>query len=437
MRKKKRHYIAIALTAPFILNFLSGYGFATVTPESVAEEEADSTDPEYWFDLDAYHSSLSDSRIAMTEYREQYEADVASLRTKEYVNLDFSDCDFEPFPEGEDLSVMVITIPDIATGEDWKMIENWLNYTGQEEEVDLKTDVRVVSERLGTLGTDENAEYYPFYDNLSSLGTLQYGEGAFLSTDTAYLSFVDGGINAMSTGKISSYLNNGTTASADCFGDNTADVVTNGTPDELKAESYPLPGGSLSIREGADLVNTFYDSGILFPAFADGVSNTIRTVHVFRLGNDVYGYDYQVSRTYKGVPFVWNAQNMNYFYGGSWFVETDDAHAYVVDGTNIAASYSNYIGSNEITALLTETSLISLSDIAAQLSQELALQASAVIKNAELIYVRIDEPDADHEVKYVLPCWHFSGQSMRSDEEIEIFADALTGTLVSCYGVHD
>ncbi|MCD8217364.1 MAG: hypothetical protein LUD01_04855, partial [Clostridiales bacterium] len=430
-------FITIVFTATFALNFLSGCGAATTTPESTAEEETGSTDPEYWFDLDTYHDNLSDNRIAMTEYREQYEADAASLRTEEYVNLDFSDCEFEPFPEGEDLSVMAITIPEITTGEAWEMIENWLNYAGQEEEVNLKTDVIVVSERLGTLGSDEDPEYYPFYDNLSSLGTLQYGEGAFLSTDTAYMSFVDGGINAMSTGKISSYLNNGTTASADCFGDNTADVVTSGAPDELGTESYLLPGGLLSIREGADLVNAFYDSGVLFPAYADGESNTIRTVNVFRLGNNVYGYDYQVSRTYKGVPFAWNAQNMNYFYGGSWFVEIDDAHAYIVDSTGIAASYSNYIGSNEITALLTETDLISLSDIAAQLSQELALQASAVIKNAELVYVRIDEPDADHEVKYVLPCWHFSGQSMRSDEEIEIFVDALTGTLVSCYGVHD
>ncbi|MCC8151875.1 MAG: hypothetical protein LIO96_10585 [Lachnospiraceae bacterium] len=437
MRKKKRHYIAIALTAPFILNCLIGCGSATATPESTAEEETGSDAPEYWFDLDTYRDNLSGNRIAITEYREQYEADAASLCTEEYVNLDFSDCVFEPFPESEDLSVMTITIPEITTAEAWEMIENWLSYAGQEEEVDLKTDVIVVSERLGTLGTDENAEYYPFYDNLSSLGTLQHGEGAFLSTDTAYMGFVDGGINAMSTGKISSYLNNGTTASADCFGGNTADVVTSGAPDELGTESYPLPGGLLSIREGAALVNTFYASGILFPAFADGVSNTTRTVNVFRLGNDVYGYDYQVSRTYKGVPFVWNAQNMNYFYGGSWFIEIDEAHAYVVDSTGIAASYSNYIGSNKVTALLTETDLISLSDIAAQLSQELALQASAVIKNAKLVYVRIDEPDADHEVKYVLPCWHFSGQSMRSDEEIEIFVDALTGTLVSCYGVHD
>ncbi|MCD8150065.1 MAG: hypothetical protein LUE92_11025 [Clostridiales bacterium] len=437
MKKGKRHFIAIVLTAPFILNCLIGCGSATATPESTTEEETVSVDQEYWFDLDTYRSSLSDNRIAMSEYREQYEADAASLRAEEYVNLDFSDCKFEPFPEGEELSVMAITIPEITTGEAWEMIENWLDYAGQEEEVDLKTDVIVVSERPGTLGTDENAEYYPFYDNLSSLETLQYGEGAFLSTDTAYISLVDGGLNAMSTGKISSYLNNGTTASADCFGDNTAGVVTSSALNELEAESYPLPGGSLSIREGADLVNTFYESGILFPAFADGISNTIRTVNVFRLGNDVYGYDYQVSRTYKGVPFVWNARNMNYFYRGSWFVETDDAHAYVIDSTGIAASYSNYIGSNEVTALLTETDLISLTEIAAQLSQKLALQASAVIKNTELVYVRIDEPDADHEVKYVLPCWHFSGQSMRSDEEIEIFADALTGTLVSCYGVHD
>ncbi|MCD8232671.1 MAG: hypothetical protein LUD14_12880 [Clostridiales bacterium] len=388
---------------------------------------------EYWLDIDAYRDALSDTRVSLTDYRGQYESDAASLTDTEYENLDFSDCTFQTFPETNELSVLAITEPEVTAQEAWNLIEGWVSYADKEDELDLKTDVKVISERLGI---KDNGDYYSLYDNLKTLGTLEYGEGAAISTDTAFLQYVGGGINTMSTGEISSYLKNGSKASGDAFGDNASDTVKTGTPEEMADEIYPLIDGTLSVKDGESQIEDFYDSGILFPAWADGVSNMFRSVTVFRLG-DVYGYDYSASRTYNGLPFVWKAKTMNYFYGGSYYVSIDETHIYLADSTGIAACYSNYVGSDEMTALLSETDLIRISDIADLLSQTFAGQINASIQTAELVYVQIEEPDTEHEIKYALPCWHFSGTSLRSGEDMEIFADALTGALVSCYGSHD
>ena len=179
-------------------------GFAVTQSDEVTVE----------YPIKKYTERVRSDRTSLEECRQSYSEEIELLKAGDYKNIHFADCEFQAFPDTEEMEVLVGQEHGISVQESWDTIQNWLENLGQADAVDMKKDVKVVSAQLGT---DANDEYYPFYEYMSELDT---GAGAFLTTKNCHIQITANGIYSMSTGKITEYLGLDTRAHLDAFGDN-------------------------------------------------------------------------------------------------------------------------------------------------------------------------------------------------------------------------
>ena len=306
----------------------------------------------------------------------------------------------------------------IPMQESWDTIEAWLKSIGKSDEVDMKKEVRIATEQLGT---DENEDWFLLYDHMSELDS---GTGAFLSNNKCHILILANGICSMSDGKITEYMGYTTKAKHDALGTNTEDVVETGTFSGMKDKTYELIDGELSVQEGSELVKEYFMAGTPFPC-ADNVTIDIPEVNVFRLG-DVYGYDYMLRRAYCSVPFVY----MDY---GNFQVDADYSpcgdikHAYVVDDSGVT-SFVGYNEAEKLISLAVGQDIIGLEQMAEMVSEKLASSISVHVESAGLVYfpVHFDSFESE-ESNLIIPCWEIAGTDGSNGKGIRIYCDVFTG----------
>lgn len=398
---------------------------------SISEESSDFSvqgqedkEMDLTFSVEDYQEKIINGRIAIAECQEQYHDEIEEIQKMEQQNFNFENCKFADFPEIEELEVLVGKKHGISVQESWDTIENWLKSIGKLDEIDMKSEVRVVSPELGM---DESKEYpywyESFYEHMSDLDT---GGGAFVDDNACYMMIASNGIYSMSDGKITEYLGLDSWAHLDALGNNSAEVVETGKLFELKEKRYELISGQLSVQEGADLVKDYFMAGTPFPC-EEGVAVDIPEVRVFKLG-DIYGYDYMVRRTYQSVPFAY--QDAGYFYGDtSYNVEGDIKHAYVVDDSGVTA-FTGYNEAERLITLVKENEMISLKQMINILNQKLASFLNVQVESTGLVYAPVTFPHSENPEEYIMfPCWEIAGRNEVKDENIRIYVDVFTGEI--------
>lgn len=374
------------------------------------------------FSVEKYEERFAGDRISISGYGDQYKQEAEKVLGTEYENFNYEGCEFLDLPETEELEVLAGMEHGITVQESWDTIENWLESIGKLDEIDMKSEVRVATEQLGT---DENDEWYLFYEHMSELDS---GKGAFINSNQCHIQIVADGIYSMSDGKITQYLNRTSSAAGDAFGPDEEDLVERGTFAEMKDKTYRLIDGDLSVEEGAELVKAYFLAGTPFP-LEEGVSIDIPMVSVYKLG-DVYEYDYTLRRIYNGVPFIYyTGVHINYETGNYYSMRSDSKHAYVADESGVTA----FCGNNEsekLVSLVKGEDIIGIECMAEILSQGFGSSMDIRIDTVDMVYVPLSfDYLEDPEAKIIFPCWQFAGRNMTKGEDIRIYADVFTGDI--------
>jgi hypothetical protein len=398
---------------------ISGAGSSDKTSAALNETDVSSDEQGYTLDMDAYKKRLYENRVLISDYAD-YQDETEQLKQQEYQKISFENCQFQDFPEFSELMVLQEKDHGITVQESWDTIAKWLNDIGKSDEVDMKAETLVVSEELGL---DENGDYYNFYEHMSELSS---GAGAFLTNEKCHIQISGDGIYSMSDGKMTAYLGISDRTVHEALGWYAEDVVEEGSVSELGDRTYTLLSGDLSVRDGAELVKEYFEAGTPF-APADGVTVDVPYVKIFKL-NDRYGYNYTVSRSYCGVPIAYTVDQASRVYQTyeNYLPNEDNKDAYVVDDTGV----SGFCGYNEsalLDELYSDTEMLSLSDAAGLLSENLAAGLNVEISQAGLVYAPLQFNDTDEQ--YLFPCWQFIGTNLTKDENICIYVDVFTGDI--------
>ncbi|MGM9929893.1 MAG: hypothetical protein ACI35P_18295 [Bacillus sp. (in: firmicutes)] len=423
MRKNNLYsYLFAGLMIVFVFIFAS---CSTSTPhESSQQTDFEHNNTAEEFSIESYTKKIISDEIPLSEYNTQYKSDTEIVQDTEYPNFNYKNCVFTEFPEIEELEVLSGKKHGITVQESWDTIENWLKDIGKQDEINMETDVRVVSQQFDI---DESAEYPNCYVSFyNHIGDLNSGEGAFIDTNKCHIQIAANGIYSMSDGKITEYLGYTSMAALDALGTNSENVVSQGSLSDTKNKTYPLIDGELSIDEGALMVKNYFLEGTPFPC-AEGVTVDIPEVKVFKLG-DVYGYDYMVRRVYHSVPFAYMDHGA-YQWDENYIVNADIKHAYVVSCSGVTA-YAGYNESEKLLSLYTGEKIIGLKQMADLVSEKFAPSLSVQVESVELVYfpISFDYFD-DKEEKIIFPCWQFSGKNEINGKYIRIYADVFTSDI--------
>lgn len=369
--------------------------------------------------MEKYAENLAENRTAISGYETQYQEEMKAIKESRYDNFHYENCRFAEFPDIDELEVLECQDHGITVQESWDTIEQWLESIGKLDKIDMKKEVRVVSEQLGT---DENDEYFLFYDHMSELDS---GKGAFINNNLCHMQIVDG-IYSMSDGKITEYLGYSTKADDDALGVNEQEVIESGTYTEMENKTYELIDGTMSVQECAQLVKDFFLAGTPFPC-ADGITVDIPEVRVFRLG-DVYGYDFMVRRVYNQVPFAYMDYGA-YQFDGTYFPDGDIKHAYVADSSGVTA-FAGYNESEKLVLLASGDEIIGAEQTVKNLSEDFASSVNVHVESMGLTYFPVQfSYFKDTDARVVLPCWEIAGTDGSNGKEIRIYCDVFTGEI--------
>lgn len=406
------------------------------TTESAGSDVSEQEITIYGFSPEEYKEKLAENRIAISEYQEQYARETEEMQYTEYNNVDFADCKFDILPDTDEIEVLAAQDHGITAKESWDTIRDWLESIGKTDEVDMKTEARIVTQQFEWDETREFPYSYPsLYEHLSE---LESGAGAFISADTCHIQIAADGIYSMSDGKITEYLNSRgyeSKASRDwsIVDYDTTEIVEKGTLSELGDRAYPLMNGEITVQEGAELVTAYFEAGTPFP-MEENITIDTPEVSIFKVA-DRYGYEYIIRRIYKGIPFYYKDNGSGYYTVGNYMIQNSDKCAYVVDESGVTA----YVGRNEcekLHTLISDDKILSLKDAAGYLNTNLASYLSMKVQTAELSYVGMSMDrenlyhDADDGQQYIyLPCWAFEGINETKGEKLWVYVDALTGEI--------
>ncbi|MCD7922778.1 MAG: hypothetical protein LUG27_10190 [Clostridiales bacterium] len=395
-----------------------GETVSEVSTDSI--EDADS--PDTVFSVEDYQEKILRDLTPISVCREQYDTEIETVRHSEYSRINFENCEFDSFPESEDMKLLVAEDHGITVEESWDTIENWLESIGKKSEIDMETEVKVVSTELGV---DAGGNYYTFYNHMSELSS---GEGAFIDNNLCHIQITSGGIYSMSDGKITEYLGSTSSAAMDALGYSYSeeDVVAYGSYSELANEKYELASGEMTVEEGAEMVLEYFRQGTPFPP-EEGVENEIAEVCVFKL-KDIYAYEYIMRRIYDGIPLAY-MQTGSYQINGDVFPACDNKNAYVMDDSGVTA-FSGYNEAEKMTTLYSEKEIIGLEDLAVFLDEKLASQLNIKAETAGLVYYAVNFLDSeDPEEKIIFPCWEIRGVNQIKNEGIRLYVDVFTGDI--------
>lgn len=210
------------------------------------------------FSVEKYQKSITDGRVSLKDYADQYEQETQELQNLTYRNVSFSDCTFETFPDkATTLSVFYTTYDQMTAQECWNMIDDWLVDIGKRSEVDMDAEVRT------TVKVGQSKEYPECWPLMKEyLQDEAFDAGAFVDRNDCYvLVSCTEGITQMSDGKIRNYLQTDEDAYNDITIGNTLDLIQEGKVSELKDASYALIDGERTIGESADQAKTYFETG--------------------------------------------------------------------------------------------------------------------------------------------------------------------------------
>lgn len=424
MIHKSWRIFALCSISAISLSLHTGCGRQTTHSDTNITQEV-MTEPVSVFSIENYLQKKSPDRISISECAKNYPKEIDDVRNLEYQNLNFKNCRFADFPKIDQIELLSGTEHGITVQESWDIIENWLKEIEKDAAVDMKKDVLVVSEQLGL---DENGNYFTFYDHMDELDS---GSGAHITNNQCHIQLLGNGIYSMSDGKITEYLGLSTKANRDAMGANSENIVESGSVEELGPKKYVLADGELTIREGAELVRSYFEQGTPFPC-ADGVTVDVPQVTVFHLG-DVFGYNYRVRRLYHSMPFAnldFGTRNFNDAAASS--IAFDTKHAYVIDHSGVTA-FVGYNESEKLDIAATDDKILSFRQSADNISRNLASYLKIEAESAELAYLPMKFADEKgNETRIIFPCWQITGINTAKSEHIQIYSDVLTGEIYYC-----
>lgn len=360
------------------------------------------------------------SGVAVKDYASQYDSDIQELVSMETTGISFQDCEFQPFPQIDCVEILVCSDRNITAQEALDVMEDWLERIGLENQVDVETEIRDASAQLPR---DESKDYpynYPgVYEHLSELSS---GQGFFINTDLCYLQ-MGNGFMQMSDGKIGRYMGTGK-AVLDAFGANAEETVAAGTVDCLGEEEYELPGGRMSVREGAELTREYMLAGTPYP-YGEGIDVGVSDVRVFRL-KDKYGYEFHTYRIYHGVPFATARLGQRNGFEEDVQIDEETTDSYVIDSSGVTA-FCGYREAEELTVMETHTHMLGIKEAVNRMEEQLAQNLTIRIENAGLVYCPIRYEEEDKNLAKV--CWMFDGKNAMNGWRVRIYVDVVTGEL--------
>lgn len=388
------------------------------------------TETEISYDVEGYKERLQQKRVPFTDYADQYADDVSAVIAAEYQLLHFDQAVFGEFPNTDKVSLLKANDRNITAEESIDIVKGWLKNIWKTDDVNLETELGVLNFNIDTSGdesvveTADGTKYPLVYPHITE---LMSGEGVFLDRDDCYIVIGDDGIGEMSDGKVSRYLNeNGISARAAdvLFMEQLGTEIVSGDTEELGEEVYPLINEELTIGEGADIAEKYFSQGTPY-AWTEELQSRASEVTVYQV-EDVYCYEFDMTRYYCGVPVV-RTESGTYQFDGNYYVAGDSKKAYVADGESVTA----YRGTNDgepLIPLVTEEELLCLPDAVGILDENLASQLNVSVNLVEFVYLPLgfeDSSNTDEEIFF--PCWRFEGFNSVKNETMELYVDALTG----------
>ncbi len=361
--------------------------------------------------------------ISVSDYAGQYDSDVQELMNAETDGLLFQDCVFQPFPGIDRLEVLTCSDRDITAEEGLAVMEEWIRNIGLEGQIDTGMEIRDAS---GQLPRDESRSYpydYPgVYEHRSELSS---GQGFFINTDLCYLQ-MGNGFMQMSDGRISRLLGGSARPMEDAFGFNQEETVEEGDLQELGQEEYELPGGRISVQEGAEAARDYFLAGTPYP-YGEGIDVGISRVRVFRI-KDQYGYEFHTFRIYQGIPFATTERSAVNMYGAGYDIKEEAGCAYVIDADGVTA-FCNYREAQQLSVLESHTRMLGIQEAVNRMREQLARNLTIRMENAGLVYCPICYGEEETGETQARVCWMFDGWNTVNQWRVRIYIDAVTGEL--------
>ncbi len=378
------------------------------------------------FSVEEYQKSITDGRVSLKDYADQYEQETQEIQNTTYQNISFSDCFFEPFPDkAEKLNVFYTTYEKLSAQECWNAIDNWLVSIGKRAEVNMDADVRT------NRAIDESKEYPECYSLMKDyLQDPDFEGHAFLTgKDYDVTASSHGGIYTMSDGKIESYFQkddeeNGIPSS------NNPEVFQVGKVSELKEVSYPLISGERTIGESAEQVRTYFESGTLFP-LEKGITIDVPEVGVFHLDENACGYEFSVRNWYENMPFLYEQRQeanayANVYDGYSIMYPLNDA--YVVDDEGVTEFFLGESTSAQIHVLYQDREMVGIRQAVDIMSQKLASFLKLEVHEVGIGYAKYIS-DLEEKTDIYYPFWKFCGVNKVKNQALFVYVDMISGAV--------
>lgn len=366
--------------------------------------------------------------VKVEEYGTQIEQDIKDIQNKnskkEYNTLKFRDTTFAEFPECSEVYTLLSEDRGVGVEESIDTIKQWLQEIGQGD-LDLERELRDANgeEDIG-VPCDESKEFpYNYVGVYEYLDQFPNGNYFFVNTIDCYWQMGSNGAYSVSDGVINRYMN-GTKAAVDAYGINEEDIISESKIDADSDDAYELIDGKVRICDARDMAVQYFEEGTPF-APSDGITIDISKAQVFQI-KDKYGYIFDVSRSYKGIPIAYSDATAREQYDDVTISE-DCKLAYVATSSTV----NSFLGHNEAQPFTEEEKsdeIISLKSSVACLDQELASNLTVFVDSVELVYcpIRISEEDEQNEL---FPCWQYVGRNIANAKGIRIYHNALTGEI--------
>ncbi len=365
-----------------------------------------------------YAGKVREDLVPLAEVRGAYREEADRL-LEEDERIGFKGCRFESFPEAEEVCLLAREEKEATPEEALSIIKEWLRETGQEGEVDLARDVRIVTDEREWDTKKEGAYMYPA---LADCMDLASGSGAVITTDGCHIQIGGDSIYSMSTGEITEYAGGGLMAGSDAMGACSEAVIKSGRVEDLAEESYPLIGGECTVGEAAETVKTYLEKGTPYPP-EEGVTISVPEVRVFALG-DACGFDFLVSRSFEGIPVAFS--DYGTYVPRSGFISEETLHVYAASPEHVSA-FAGRNMSGRLVKLLTSDRLLPLGEACRILREGLAGELNVEVREAGLFYVPVSETEDGTDL--MRPAWYMKGVNTVKGEGIVMAVDALTGDI--------
>lgn len=357
-------------------------------------------------------------RIGLQDYRALYTDEGKTVSQKDYGKIHFSECRFAAFPDTSEVGIYNVMCPDITAEASLATIEAWLA-SEHIENIDLKTELRDVSNQYPS---NESADYpYDYPAVFDYYPEFESGNGFFINTPTCHLQMGYYNIYSMSNGVITQYVNPGNKSGLDAMGFYSENIVEGGLVSDLKDKSYQLLSGEVKIGDAADTVKKYFEKGTPLTG-PEGMTIDVPYVSVFSIG-DIYGYNFNVRKVYKGVPFLYG-NNGTQRGPSEYYVQFDIKNAYTIDG-NVDA-YAGFSQGFEFVPLTdSQTQIISLLTATDILDSFLAKEMKIDVSEVEYLYCTIVDKETNKETVY--PCWVYTGYNHSDSRNIRCMVDSING----------